>query len=143
MEHVLARKLHGYIINNHPELLLSLPPQQSADSYIEEKVNAISPMVAELLTARKPMYIIEDLCFRELIKDLQPSRYNYIKGILEEEFEEAFQNFKKSGVLTYEIVNMIGACEPVFSELNFSEENIENRRIRYAVIGVISDYLKR
>ena len=37
---------------------------------------------------------------------------------------------------------MIAYCQSVFDDLNFSEENEENRFLRYAITGVIKEYLE-
>jgi len=93
--------------------------------------------------ANTPEYIIEEVCMEELTKDLRPSKYNYISNILEEDFEFAYQQFQKAGTLLYEVGNIIGQCESVFQTLEFTEENEDNRQLRYAVTGIIDKYLSR
>jgi hypothetical protein len=142
MQTVLIEKLHSYIVHNNPDLLLTLQSETSLTDYLRAKVDGIQPMIDELMKSNTPGYIIEEQCMDTLTKDLRPSKYNYIKEIFEAEFESTYQKFRDSDVLTYEIVNMINACEPVFSELHFSEETVEDIRIRYAVIGTIKEYLE-
>ncbi len=143
MKTELKEKLHSYIVENNPELVLNLQGSLSVTKYLEEKVSAIQPMLDSLEAASKPSYIIEELCMNELTKDLRPSKFNYIKEILEAEFEEVFNKLRDSGVLTYEIVNMITACNPVFEEMGFSEDRAEDRKLRYAVTGTIQEYLEK
>jgi hypothetical protein len=78
----------------------------------------------------------------ELTRDLRPSRFEYVRALLEDEFEEAHQRMSSSGILTYEIINLIGACEPIFEVFGFGEENEEARELRYAVMGMIAEYLE-
>jgi hypothetical protein len=143
MQATLIEKLHRYIIDNNPDLLLNLQQGASLTEYIETKVNGIRPMIDELTEAGTPAYLVEEQCMYALTKDLRPSKYNYIREVFESEFEETGQKFRDSGILTYEIVNMIAACEPVFTELGFSEDKTEDKTMRQAVVGTIAEYLER
>ena len=130
------------MINNNPELWLDLEADFSLTRYLEQKVYAIQPFLAALLSANKPAYIIEELCLNELTKDLRPSKFNYIRNLLEEEFEEDYLWMKENGLLTYEIVNMINACKPVFETAGFNEEKEGDRELYYTITGAIKGYLE-
>ncbi len=143
MQTLLIEKLHRYIVHNNPDLLLTLQSESSMTDYLRTKVNGIQPMIDELMKGNTPGYIIEEQCMDALTQDLRPSKYNYVKEIFEAEFEDTYQKFRDSGVLTYEIVNMIEACEPVFVALHFSEDTLEDKHILYAVIGTIKEYLEK
>lgn len=143
MQEFLTNKLHQYISENNPDLLIVLEEKNETGSFINSKVKGIESLLTELKKENKPEYIIEDVCMDALTKDLRPARYNYIKNILEEEFEYAFYNFQKSGVLLYEIINIINCSEDIFNAFDFTEENENNRVLRYAVTGLISEYLSK
>lgn len=143
MQKLLTNKLHQYISDNNPDLLLKLEARNETTSFLNNKVLEIDGLINELSTANKPGYIIEEACMEELIKDLKPGKYNYIKNILEEEFEYAFYNFKRLGILVYEIINIINYSEDVFKDVDFTEENENSRVLRYAVAGLISEYLSK
>lgn len=140
MQAILTEKLHRYIIANNPDLLLSLL-RDNLNRYLEEKVQSVLPLTEQLLAEGKPVYIIEEVCLDELTRDLRPSKFNYIKEVLEEEFEEDYLRLKEAGILTYEIMNMVLECQPVLDQLGFSEENMDDRQLRYAVIGTLQDHL--
>ena len=59
---------------------------------------------------------------------------DYIRNILEEEFD--------TSVSKSELINMIGACQPVFDALGFTDENEDSRELRYAIIGTIAEYFE-
>ena len=130
------------MINNNPELWLDLKADFSLTQYLEQKVYAIQPFLAALLAENKPVYIIEELCLNELTKDLRPSKFNYIRNLLEEEFEEDYLWMTENGILTYEVVNMINTCKPVFETAGFSEEKERDRELHYTITGAIKDYLE-
>jgi hypothetical protein len=73
---------------------------------------------------------------------LRPSKYNYIRTILSEEFEERYILMLEAGLLQYELVNMVSYCLPVFEDLRFSEETVDNKFTRYAITGMINEYLE-
>lgn len=141
MQNVLMQKLWTYIVHNNPELMLSLQESWSVTRYLEEKVNTVMPLVAQLLDEGRPQYIIEELCFNVMTEELKPSRYQYIRSVIEEEFNADYERMKESRTLTYEVVNLIEACKGVFNDFNFNSENEANRHLRYAIIGQVQDYL--
>ena len=141
MQETLKHKLHDYIRQNNPEILLTLQVEKSVTKYISDKLNSLNDFVGELEKENKPDYIIEEICLNELTKDLRPSKFNYISNILEEEFEFAHQQLSKLKLLQYEAMNMIAHCEQIFESFNFSEENEDDKDLRYAVTGIISEYL--
>ena len=143
MQTFLIDKLRSYLVENSPDVLLGLQQELSVTRYLEDKVFMVMPMVEQLLAEGKPQYIIEELCLNELTKDLRPSRFLYIRGILEDEFLQTYERFRELGVLTYETVNLIEACQAVFEHLGFTEENEDDRNLRYAITGTIGEYLEK
>lgn len=142
MQTILIEKLRSYIVHNNPDLLLTLQADFSLTRYLEQKVRTVQPLLENLLAENKPAYIIEELCLNELTKDLRPSKFNYIRSLLEEEFEHDFVQLKETGMLTYEIVNLIHLCEPVFEILGFTEENENDRALQNAITGTIQQHLE-
>jgi hypothetical protein len=143
MKNILVQKLHQYIIANNPDLLIELQGESQVTAYTLTKMASIEGMLKQLQATKKPAYIIEELCMEELTKDLRPSKYNYIKEILEEDFSGRYEQFRNAGILTTEIINLIQDCQSVFEDLKFSVENEDNRFIRYAITGMISEYLQQ
>ena len=142
MREMLKEKLWTYIVHNNPDLMMNLQQDFSLTNYLEQKVFNIQPLISQLLAENKPGYIIEELGMTELTKDLLPSKFNYIGNILENEFTQDFQRLKESGLLTYEIVNLISESETVFETLGFTEDNEQNRMLSYAIIGTIRQYME-
>lgn len=143
MQTILIEKLRSYLVENTPDVLLALQQDLSVTRYLEDKVYAVSPLIEQLTAEGKPQYIIEELCLKELTKELRPSKFLYIRGILESEFPQTYERFREMGVLTYETINLIEACKPVFEHYSFSEENEDDRTLRYTIIGTIADYLEK
>lgn len=141
MLEILKHKLYDYIRENNPEIIFSLEADCGITKYITEKVSSINDLLEQLKKESNPPYIVEEICFNELIKDLKPSRFNYISKILEEDFEFAFQQLSKLKLLQHEVVNIMIHCDPLFQSFNFNEENEDSRDLRYAVTGIISEYL--
>lgn len=141
MQSMLTEKLWAYIVHNNPDLMLSLQEDYSVTRYLEEKVNTVMPMVEQLLGEGRPPYIIEELCLNAMTDELKPSRYQYIRSVIEEEFNGDYEWMMENGTLTYEVVNLIETCKGIFSDFDFNSENEANRHLRYAIIGQVHDYL--
>lgn len=142
MQEMLKEKLWTYIVHNNPDLMLNLQQDSTVSDYLEEKVNGIQFLTSQLRAENKPGYVIEALCMEELTKDLLPSKFNYISNILEEEFDLDFLRIKESGLLTYEIMNLISESETVFETLGFTEVNEQDRMLHYAIAGTIRQYME-
>lgn len=143
MQEVLIAKLHQYIADNNPDLLITLQQDGSVNGYLNEKVATIDLLVNELLASNTPAYIIEDRCMHELTKELFPSKFNYLISVLEEEFGQDYYRLKEGGLLIYEVMNLIESCTPVFETLGFTLENENNRYLRYAITGAVKEYLEK
>lgn len=141
MQTLLKEKLWAYIVHHNPELMFSLQEDYSVMNYLDEKVAAVLPTAAQLLTENKPAYIVEELCLNEMTAELKPSRYHYLRSVLEEDFSNNYEQLKESGTLTYELCNLIECCKDIFDELKFSTANEDNLQLRYAIIGQVQEYL--
>ena len=78
------------------------------------------------------------------LKSLEPEereRYDYLRLVFEEEFEETHLAFHVSGILVYELLNLLAACAYLFEEFGFPESE-DSRLLRYAVTGTIAEYLE-
>lgn len=141
MQQTLMNKLHEYIRENNPDLLFQLEEDGKVTEYLSDKIITVSVLIKQM-DIGQPAYIIEDACMDVLTQDLRPSKFNYISNLLQEEFETTYNQLQESGTLKLEVINLIDQCQPVFADLNFSEENEDNQFLRYAIIGTISGYLE-
>lgn len=141
MQEILLQKLQRYISLNNPELLFELEQERQLTAYLTEKVNTVKALMSQRGKSQ-PDYIIEETCLDILTQDLKPSRYNYIRGILEEEFEKEFQLLCDTPLLQTEIINIIGYCKQVFNEIGFTQANEDDLFLRYNIMGAVSEYLE-
>jgi Domain of unknown function (DUF1896) len=142
MQDILINKLHQYIRENNPDLLLQLEEDGKVTEYLSNKISTVDALLNQL-DKGQPEYSIEEACMDVLTQDLRPSKFNYISNIVEEEFEAIYQQLQKSGTLQFEVINLISHCQPVFDAIGFTEENEDNRQLQYAITGAISEYLER
>ena len=140
MRDVLKEKLHRFLVHNNPDLLVSLQGAGRISQYLVDKVTAIEGYLNELVASEMPLYLVEEQCLNELTRDLRPSKYNYLIHVLEEDFEQEYHRLRESGIMTYEVVNLIQHCSPLFSVIGFSEDNEEDRHLRYAITSAVKEY---
>jgi hypothetical protein len=141
MKEILFRKLHQYVKDNNPELLLQLEEEHKVTAWLSDKLKSIETILAA--HEGPPEYIIEEVCMKELTNGLRPSKFNYISNILEEEFENEYRQFLDAGILQFEIINLIRECQPVFEAIGFTEENEDGDDLKNVVAGTISEYLEK
>lgn len=142
MQQILQRKLHTHLQQFYPELLLSLEDRSETSAYLDQKIKEVKPLIQRLTATGTPGYIIEEECLRHLTADLGPSRYNYLQTLMEDEFETVYYQMWETGVLHYELVNLINFSAPVFQSFDFCEANEEDRMLRYAITGTVQQYLE-
>jgi hypothetical protein len=142
MKEVLIRKLHQYIMDNNPDVLVQLEEEGKVNKYLTNKLSNVDFLINQLEKGQ-PAYIIEEACMDVMTQYLRPSKFNYISSVLEEEFETTYRQLQESGTLKFEVINLINECLPVFNDLNFSEANEGNQFLRYAIIGAIGEYLEK
>lgn len=141
MQEILIHKLHEYIQENNPDLLLQLEEAGTVTDYLSDKINREDVLVKQL-DKEQPAYIIEEACMNLLTQDLHPSKFLYVWTILGVEFEERYQQLCDSGALKFEVINLVSLCNPVFEDLNFKKENEDSPFTRYAITGCIDEYFK-
>lgn len=142
MKEILIGKLLEYIRDNNPDILFDLEAKDKLRAWLYDRVSTARPLIKQLKNSSQPEYVIVETCLQEITKELRPSRYNYIIHILDEEFEKDYILLQQSGLLQHEVVNMISFCNSTFDDLVFAEENEDNQFIRYAITGVVSEYLE-
>lgn len=143
MQTILKTKLHSYICESNPELVIQLEETFSLNSYLEEKIAAIGTFLQHLIESGKPSYVIKELCMDRLTEDLRPSKFMYLKALLEEEFTGDYMMMQENGTLTFETINIIQETGHLFEEFPITAENEDRPMLRYALTAFIHDYLKQ
>lgn len=121
--------------------MFNLQEGYSVSTYLEDKISKVMPYVLKQIEEGKEGYAIDELALLEMTKDLRPSKFNYIKDVIEHDFVDQFHKFREAGVLTYECINMIEACNDLFTNFDFREGNTVDNRLRHAIIARLHDYL--
>jgi hypothetical protein len=142
MTEILAAKFLNYLVENNPDVLYRLQAEKALEEYIDQKLAAITNTLQHLLDQQKPSYIIEELCMELLTVDLEPSKYTYVCNVLEEEFFIEYHHLLRSGILSFEITNLIAACDPLFETFGFTKENDGDKNLRYTLTGTIRQYFE-
>lgn len=140
MRELLLSRLHDYLVQNNPDLLLTLQEEQGISAYLHQKVDSIQELLDRLLAEDRPPSDIVETCMQELTDDLRPSRYHYFLALLADEFPDWYRQLKESGTLTYEIAGLIASTQEDFEAFGFSEENQEDRFLRYTAMGAIQEH---
>jgi hypothetical protein len=125
MQETPVSKLHQYIRENNPDFLFQLEEDKEVTEYLPDKINTVSALIKQM-DIGGPAYIIQDACMDAMTQDLRPSKFNYIRNLLQEEIESTYNQLQESGTLKFEVINLIRHCHSVFADLNFSEENRNN-----------------
>lgn len=143
MQELLIRKLHDYIRENNPDVFVQLQMKRELTVYLKDKVQSVDLLLNELISDGKPTYLIEEVCMDKLTEDLRPSAFLYLSSLVQEEFADAEDQWKRSGVFEFEIINLIEECRIVFEHYGFSEQTLDDKQLKDAVMGAIQEYLDK
>ena len=136
MSEKLQGLLLGYIRENNPDLLQQLDEDDALHAWVLEKIGEVEIVLKQSKDRRIPDNEFLDL----MTADLKPSKYNYLRDLLEEEFPDDHERLKESGMLRYEILHIIHLCSYYFETMPINDDPDENRQLDYAVSGMITDY---
>lgn len=137
MTNHLQGLLLGYIKENNPELLFQLEKDDALHQWVMEKIQEVELV----LNNAKPTNLSESDFMKIFRADLHPSRFRYVRDLLETEFTDVYERMLASGTLHYELVNMVSACHFLFEDMPLISD-MDNPQLDHAVAGVISDYLE-
>lgn len=144
MKALLKERLEAFVLENYPDLLHVQKgqfPIASFSSFIEDETERLKPLMNKLLADQKDTEAIIEACLADLVKKLGPSKSNYVKAVLQEEFPTEYVSFDSSGVLSDVVIQLVERSESTFEDFDFSMETQESRFLRYAIIVVVHDYL--
>ncbi|MDB5145772.1 MAG: hypothetical protein JWQ66_4485 [Mucilaginibacter sp.] len=77
----------------------------------------------------------------KLLEPDERERYDYLRLVFEDEFEETYLQYHINGILTYEVLNLLPLCSMLFEDFGFPESE-DSRLLRYAITGTIAQYLE-
>ncbi len=137
MTNQLQGLLLDYIRENNPKLLNQLVIDDGLHQWVIEKIKEV-----ELVLSNAKPSQLTNTSFMEIFQtNLQPSRFRYVRELLEAEFTDVYDRMLQSGTLQYELVNMVSACHHLFEETPFIE-GMDNPQLDHAVAELINDYLE-
>jgi hypothetical protein len=141
MENQLLERFRAYVVAHHPELILRNQQEYPLSRFIRENMQAILPTLQYLEDQGKPEHEVLDLCMKELVKNLGPSKADYLHDVIQTEFPKEYHSLNKAGTLTQNLVELIRLCAEVFETYGFSEQSKDSTQLWIAVIVVAHDYL--
>jgi hypothetical protein len=137
MSDKLQGLLLGYIRENNPDLLSQLDEDDALHAWVIEKIREV-----EMVLQQSKPSVIPDNEFMDLMTaDLKPSKFHYVRDLLEDQFPEDFDRMLEAGTLRFDIIQIIGACGNLFEEMPLREVMEENAQLDHAVKNVIMNHL--
>lgn len=137
----LAIKFHRFLAEHSPEILHDLEDQGMVTSYVQDKVDEVKALAVLLKEEGTPAYVIEEACLSALKAEYLPSKFQYLREVLETEFEIEFNRMWELGTLKYELLNMLSETEGTFAEYNYSLDTEDSEELKNTIIGQVHEYL--
>ncbi|RPD39335.1 hypothetical protein [Chitinophaga barathri] len=141
MEQELFTALADHLSENYPEVALMLPMDVSVTQYLWDKVHNVLPLADQLSAEGMDKKSVISSCLDAMTVGLQPSRYQYINGVMKDEFPQEYEELEKEGVLKFEILTLIEVCAGTFESFSFSHQTLNSNLLRHAIIAVIHHHI--
>ena len=141
METALKERLWDYIIIHNPELMYHLQEQYLVGSYLQRKVNEVLPQAQEMRANGVDVCTILEACIEELTQELKPSKFQFVRRVIQEEFPAEYQLLSSTYMLDYEVLNIVDASWDIFQQFGPYCERENSKIQRYAVMHQISTHL--
>ena len=142
MEQILINRLHSYMLQNNPDLLLALQGTGKVSEYLEQKVQSVYPLLDQLIMEEAAPFYIEEQCLDFLTRDLKPSKFLFLSAFMEKNFPLRFQKWKSTGVLIYEIANMESLLVGIFEDFQFGEDSENDTPFKYVLFRKLQEYFQ-
>jgi len=142
MKHKLSELFGTYLAEHNPDILLELERENRVGAFIEAAIESLEIHPDELACQGLPNYLIEEICLEQLTQGVRPSRYDYLLSLLADEFSTTLTDWTERNLLPQAGVALLGDCGPVFDRFGFSEQKVEDKRLRDEMITVIQRSLR-
>ncbi|RWU08139.1 hypothetical protein [Pedobacter chitinilyticus] len=137
MKELLKERLHHYIVVNNPELLVRTGGF-SIPQYINDKVELAMEQLEKHHIARMTNDEMIERYMALMTAELLPSKFNYLKAVIEQEYPREFTALREQGVLTSKVIGIMERCADAFEGFGFSTEaEVDNTKLRHAIIAIV------
>lgn len=142
MEELLLAESHAYLYLDNPEILLKDSQLHCRGGSLNKKVNKTCTRIKKMIASGFSPDEIIDQSVELITAELRPSRFGYVCAVIASEFPNTFIRWVKTNALTDQVLEVLSACEPVFSLLKFNVRTAEQHSIYTTVTNFIRHYLK-
>lgn len=143
MEELLMADYHPYLYLDNPEILIKDSLLYSKPRTLKKKVKKTCDRIREMIALGQPQQEIIDQSVELITSELRPSRFGYVCAVIASEFPKTFLKWVRINQLTDQVLDVLSACEPVFSLLKFNSHTAEQHSIYITISNFIRHYLKR
>ncbi|WP_157370205.1 hypothetical protein [Aquiflexum balticum] len=128
-----------YIAENNPDLIVRMEGNESMKRYISDKVSTSMVLAKTLKEQGSTDTEILDTCLESMVSDLKPSKFRFVKDLMEKNFKKKYDQLTETGVLTYEIINIIENHDHLFEKHGFREKKGNNIQLESEFTAVLFD----
>lgn len=138
-----THKLRSFLVQNDADLTMLLEGDHRPAHYHKDKGHTTMDVCEGPRARKRPVYVAHAPGIKECTGDLRPSRFEYMRALIEEKFEAQYHRMDASGILTCQVITLISVCEPIFEAFGFGEEREHSKELKYTVMGMIAAYLEK
>lgn len=135
----LTGLFRNYIAENNPDLIVRIEGNESMKRYISDKVSTAMVLAKRLKEQGSSEDEILDTCLESMVTDLKPSKFRFVKDLIERKFKKKDDQLTEAGVLTYEIINIIENHDHLFEKHGFNDREGDNIQLESEFTAVLFD----
>ena len=143
MEELLLADSHAYFYLENPEILLKDSQIYFQPRGFAKKVDKTCARIRKMICSGLSTDEIIDQSVELITAELRPSRFGYVCAVIASEFPKTFLGWVSTNALKEQVLDVLNACEPVFSLLKFNVRMAEQHSIYRTITNFVRHYLKR
>jgi hypothetical protein len=135
----LIKLFMAFISENNPDVIVSIGSTGSMKRFVRDKAEVAMDLAKNLKERGLPESEILDACFESMVKEMKPSRFNFLKDLIQNHFPEKLKRYSETGVMTYEIIQVIESHGHLFEKYRFGETETKNDLLETEFVGILFD----
>jgi len=126
----------------NPELCNDLQHDYPSIWFIQQQIDGVLITIETLQRAGIQDAEICTERLNELIEELSPARFLFVKKIFESTLRDDLPAFKETGLLNSVILHIVVACKPVFRHYGFQNQGSDDKNLAYAIGLMVKFFLE-
>lgn len=138
----LKEKVYEVMVENNPDLIVSLQTENGVTSFIESLVESKRATIETILRSNHQPNEKEEEILNELMSELVPSRFHYVRDLFSSNYKEKYEEFLQLGMVNTIVMNLLEFCGKIFERHGFSNMTEDSPWLQFEILASMEAYFE-